>query len=76
MGISAAVHFTLAVVGIILLTSARAKAPTETAPFPTKFVFVASPGAGGGGGGRPEPAAPQALTDKEHNHSARKAARS
>jgi periplasmic protein TonB len=67
LGISAAVHFTLAVIGIIVLTSAPAKAPTETPPFPTKFVFVASPGAGGGGGGRPEPAAPQALEIPAHS---------
>jgi periplasmic protein TonB len=67
LGISAAVHFTLAVIGIILLTSAPAKAPDDTPPFPTKFVFVASPDAGGGGGGgRPEPAARQPLEIPPH----------
>ena len=67
LGISAAVHFTLAVIGIILLTSAQAKAPADTPPFPTKFVFVASPDSGGGGGGgRPEPAARRPIEIPAH----------
>jgi TonB family protein len=66
LGVSAAVHCTLAIVAILLLTSEAARAPADTPPFPTKFVFVASPGSGGGGGGRPEPASPQPLEIPAH----------
>ncbi|HEX7777589.1 MAG TPA: energy transducer TonB [Vicinamibacterales bacterium] len=66
LGVSAVLHFTLAIVGLVLLTSQAANAPADTPPFPTKFVFVASPGPGGGGGGRPGPASPQPLEIPAH----------
>ena len=66
LGVSAVLHFTLAVAGLVLLTSQAANAPGDTPPFPTKFVFVALPGSGGGGGGRPEPASPQPLEIPAH----------
>jgi protein TonB len=66
LGVSAVLHFTLVLLGLVLLTSQAANAPADTPPFPTKFVFVASPGSGGGGGGRPEPALPQPLEIPAH----------
>jgi protein TonB len=68
LGVSAAAHFTLVVIGLVVLTSEPARAPIDTPPFPTKFVFVASPspGAGGGGGGNPAPAPRQPLEIPAH----------
>jgi TonB family protein len=66
LGVSAAVHFALAVIALVLLTGDAARAPVDMPPFPTKFVFVATPGAGGGGGGRPDPAPPQPLEIPAH----------
>lgn len=68
LGVSAAVHFALVVIGLVVLTSEPARAPIDTPPFPTKFVFVASPspGGGGGGGGNPVPAPRQPLEIPAH----------
>jgi TonB family protein len=70
LSVSAAVHFTLAVIGLVLLAGDDARAPVDMPPFPTKFVFVATPGAGGGGGGRPDPAPAQALEIPAHRQPA------
>jgi periplasmic protein TonB len=68
LGVSAGLHFALVVIGLVLLTGERARAPIDMPPFPTKFVFVASPspGAGGGGGGNPAPAPRQPLEIPAH----------
>jgi periplasmic protein TonB len=68
LGVSAAAHFALVVIGLVVLTSEPARAPIDTPPFPTKFVFVASPSprGGGGGGGNPAPAPRQPLEIQAH----------